>query len=164
MCVKFPRNQPQRLIITVVFAPRPLVRLLGGLAGLGTAGMVAGWACWVAIWDSVLLNTDRAVPEADATPDDEAPCNFLLPVWYCRFLARGRDRLKGFVVVVFWAGVPTRLRRLLLFSTWGWLPFNCGFHCCCVLFVARFLVVVPSMMKYSSYFHDCHRLRKRKTC
>ena len=95
----------------------PLVRLLGGLAGLGTDGMVAGWACWVAIWDSVLLNTDRAVPEADATPDDEAPCNFLLPVWYCRFLARGRDRLKGFVVVVFWAGVPTRLRRLLLSST-----------------------------------------------
>ena len=136
------------LIIAVVFAAAPpsLVRLLGGLAGLGTAGMVAGWACWVAIWDSVLLNTDRAVPEADATPDDEAHCNFLPPVWYCRFLARGRDRLKGFVVVVFWAGVPTRLRRLLLFSTWGWLPFNCGLHCCCFLFAARFLVVVPSMM------------------
>ena len=86
------------------------------------------------------------ITEADATPDDEAPCDFLLPVWYCRFLARGRDRLKGFVVVVFVAGVPTRRRRLLLFSTWGWLPFNCGLHCCCFVFVARFLVVVPSMM------------------
>ena len=95
------------------------------------------------------------ITEADATPDDEAPCDFLLPVWYCRFLARGRDRLKGFVVVVFWAGVPTRRRRLLLFSTWGWLPFNCGLHCCCFVFVARFLVVVPSMISEPGFlkFH-----------
>ena len=59
--------------------------------------------CWLGL-DSVLLNIDRVAPEADAISEVKGTLYLPFLVWYCFSGGVSRERLGGYVSIVFLVG------------------------------------------------------------